>query len=89
MSCAWTVTAKNWCFCVVQLRNLIGDLGLCLKEANLKRPFHGVINQVAFSTGISLGGCSMTFEFSMFLLFCGREGVFISGKAHFVGQEVA
>lgn len=58
---------------------------LCLKEANLKRPFHGVINQVGFSTDISLGGCSMGFEFLMdFVLLCGREGVFISGRTHSV-----
>lgn len=29
VSCAWTVTAKNWCFCVVKLSNLIGDLEGC------------------------------------------------------------
>lgn len=59
---------------------------MCLKEANCKRSFHGVIKQIAFFTGISVGGCSVGFEFSLFLFF-GMEGVFISGKTHFVCHE--
>ena len=49
---------------------------MCLKEANLKRPFHGVINQVGFSTDISLGGCSMGFEFLMSFVMWEGGGIY-------------
>lgn len=47
-----------------------------------------MINQVAFSTGISLGGGIVGFEFSVVFLFSGNKGLFISGKTNFVGYKV-